>query len=154
MEKMTIATVGAGLVAAAALGIAGASFASAASTPTPSSTPSSASGHEPGQPPMANGAIDPTAPMRTDEHLLTGTVAEKVTAAARAKEPTASIQRVETDSDGVYEAHLLRADGTQVIVQVDASYAVTNVQVMGQGAPGGPMGRPGSGARGAGSQNL
>ena len=50
--------------------------------------------------------------------LLTGDVAAKVTAAAKAKEPTATIQRVETDSDGVYEAHMVRADGTQIIVQI------------------------------------
>ena len=58
--------------------------------------------------------------MRSDEKLLTGDTAAKVTAAAKAKEPTATIERVETDSDGVYEAHMVRADGTHITVQVDA----------------------------------
>jgi hypothetical protein len=35
----------------------------------------------------------------------------------------------------------VRTDGTQIIVQVDKAYAVTNVQVMGQGGPAGQ--RPG-----------
>src|SRR3954447_3214029 len=40
------------------------------------------------------------------ETALTGTTAAKVKAAALAKYPGATVQRVETDSDGVYEAHL------------------------------------------------
>jgi hypothetical protein len=87
-----------------------------------------------------NGNTDPSKPMRSDEQLLTGDTAAKVTAAAKAKEPTATIERVETDSDGVYEAHMVRTDGTHVIVQVDASFTVTDVQEGGQG-PGGPGGR-------------
>ena len=75
--------------------------------------------------------------MRSDEKLLTGDTAAKVTAAAKAKEPTATIERVETDSDGVYEAHMVRADGTHITVQVDASFAVTAVQEGGAGGPGG-----------------
>ena len=99
------------------------------------------------QPPMGNGNTDPSKPMRSDEHLLTGTTAQKVTAAARAKEPKATIQRVETDSDGVYEAHMVRADGTQVIVQVGKDFTVTGVLEGGPGGPGGPgRGGPGGGA--------
>lgn len=48
--------------------------------------------------------LDPTHSIRSDEHLLTGTNLAKVTAAAEAKYPDATIQRVETDSDGVYGA--------------------------------------------------
>jgi hypothetical protein len=44
---------------------------------------------------------------------------------------------VETDSDGVYEAHMVRADGTHLTVQVDKSFTVTNVQEGGPGGPGG-----------------
>ena len=82
--------------------------------------------------------------MRSDETLLTGDTAAKVTAAAKAKEPTATIERVETDSDGVYEAHMVRTDGTHITVQVDASFTVTAVQEGGQGGAGGPGG-PGGG---------
>ena len=49
--------------------------------------------------------------MRPDEKLLTGTTAAKVKAAALAKYPGATIQRVETDSDGVYEAHVVTKAG-------------------------------------------
>ena len=65
--------------------------------------------------------------MRDDEQL-TGDVAAKVTAAAQAKEPGATLERVETDSEGVHEAHMVREDGTRITVQIDKSYAVTNVQ--------------------------
>ncbi len=96
--------------------------------------------------PQGNGNTDPTKPMRSDETLLTGDTKAKVTAAAKAKEPTATIQRVETDSDGVYEAHMVRTDGTPIIVQVGKDFTVTNVLV-GQGAgPGGGghgQGQPG-----------
>ena len=33
--------------------------------------------------------------------------------------------RVETDSDGVYEAHLTTSDGRRVTVEVDKSFKVT-----------------------------
>ena len=89
-------------------------------------------------PPNANGNTDPSKPMRSDEKLLTGDVAANVTAAAKAKEPKATIERVETDSEGVYEAHMVRADGTHITVQVDKSFTViTNVQEGGPGGPGG-----------------
>lgn len=69
--------------------------------------------------------------MRPDEHLLTGDTAGKVKAAAVAKYPTATVERVETDSDGVYEAHLQLADGSQLIVQVGKSFAITGTETMG-----------------------
>ncbi|MEO5708986.1 MAG: hypothetical protein ABIQ59_04105 [Nocardioidaceae bacterium] len=74
---------------------------------------------------------DPSKPMRSDEKLLTGTTADKVRAAALAKYPGATIQRVETDSDGVYEAHIVTKAGDEMIVQVDKSYAVTGTQTGG-----------------------
>ena len=155
LVKIRIVPVAAGLAAAAGIAITGASLANAApatSTATTAYTAPQQTGEMPngqmsngqmptGQPPRGNGNTDPSKPMRSDEKLLTGDVAAKVTAAARKKEPTATIQRVETDSDGVYEAHMVRTDGTRVVVQVDKSYAVTDVQVMGQGGPGGQ--RPG-----------
>ncbi len=154
MKKTTILSAGAGLVAAAAIGITGAALANAASAPTPSASGTTAQGapDRPGGAPMGNGNTDPTKPMRSDEKLLSGDVAAKVTAAAKAKEPGATIQRVETDSDGVYEAHLVRADGTHVTVQIDKAYAVTNVLVEGQGGPGGPKGRAQSSGQGRSSQ--
>ena len=80
-----------------------------------------------------NGNTDPSRPMRSDEKLLTGTTKAKVLAAVKAKYPDATIQRVETDSDGVYEAHVLD-NGTPVIVQVGKDFTVTGTQT---GGPGG-----------------
>lgn len=84
-----------------------------------------------------SGPVDESRSQRPDEHLLSGDTASKVRAAALAKYPGATIQRVETDSDGVYEAHMVRADGTHITVQVDTSFTVTNVQEGGPGGPGG-----------------
>jgi hypothetical protein len=63
------------------------------------------------------------------ETLLTGDSATKVTAAAKAAVPGATIERVETDAEGSkYEAHMVKADGTHVTVKVDASFKVTSVE--------------------------
>ncbi len=65
-------------------------------------------------------------PARVAETELTGDVAEKVKAAALAALPGGTIIRVETDSDGSpYEAHVRKADGTEVVVKVDADFKVT-----------------------------
>ena len=90
-------------------------------------------GGQPGESATGDGNTDPTKPMRADERLLTGETADKVTAAAKAKEPGATIERVQTDSDGVYEAHMVRADGTHITAQVGADFQVTNVVVGGAG---------------------
>lgn len=133
--KIRIVPVAAGLAAAAGIALTGASLASADAT-SPTSTVAAYGQVAPGEAAQGNGNTDPSKPMRSDETLLTGDVAAKVTAAAKAKEPTATIERVETDSEGVYEAHMVRTDGTHIIVQIDKSYAVTNVQVGGAGGPG------------------
>jgi hypothetical protein len=143
MNTNRIVTGAAAVVAAAGLAFGATSLASAdestTSTPSPSSTSQSqGDGAQQGAP---NGNTDPSLPMRSDEQLLTGDTLAKVTAAAKAKEPSATIQRVETDSEGVYEAHMVRADGTHVTVQVDKSLAVTNVQQGGPNGSGAPGGR-------------
>lgn len=124
----------AGLLASGLLAgglLSGTFTANAATTATPSTPPAAAS-------PAGPGFGDPTKCQRPDEHLLTGDTAAKVRAAALAKYPGATVQRVETDSDGVYEAHLLKADGTPVTVEVNKAFAVTGVEKHGPGRPGGP----------------
>lgn len=113
-----------------------------------SSSSSSTSGSQAGGAPNGNangtaptGTGDPTKPMRSDETLLTGTTAAKVTAAVKAKYPNATFQRVETDSDGVYEAHIL-VNGSPVTVEVDKSFAITGTEA----APGPRNGTTGPGA--------
>src|SRR3954471_20892132 len=71
------------------------------------------------------------------ETALTGTTAAKVKAAAFAKYPGATIERVETDSDGVYEAHLTTKAGDEITVEVDKSFAVTGTETGGHGGHGG-----------------
>ena len=64
----------------------------------------------------------------SDEKPLTGTTADKVTAAVQAKYPGATIQRVETDSDGVYEAHIVTSGGEELTVQVGRDFAITGTE--------------------------
>ena len=69
---------------------------------------------------------------RGDEKALTGATAAKVTAAAKAKVPGGTVLRVETDADhgSPYEAHVRKADGTEVEVLVDKDFEVTAVKQM------------------------
>ena len=90
--------------------------------------------------------LDPTKSVRSDEHLLSVTTAARVRAAALAAYPGATIQRVETDSDGVYEAHIVTKAGAQVIVSVGKDFAVTGTDT------GGPRRGPGAGPGGTTSQ--
>ena len=80
------------------------------------------------------GAVDESRSQRPDEHLLTGDTAAKVKAAALARYPGATVLRVETDSDGVYEAHLTTSGGQRVTVEVDRSFEVTGEEA-GPGHP-------------------
>jgi hypothetical protein len=69
-------------------------------------------------------------PQRSDETLLTGNTEAKVRAAALAKVPGGSIERVETDADGhaAYEAHMLNASGDRVTVYVSSAFEVVSVE--------------------------
>ena len=76
--------------------------------------------------PRAGGHADESKSQRPDEELLSGDTASKVQAAALAKYPGATVLRVETDSDGVYEAHLETTDGQRVTVEIDKAFKVTD----------------------------
>ncbi|MEZ5118080.1 MAG: hypothetical protein R2737_17610 [Candidatus Nanopelagicales bacterium] len=138
-------------VAAAALAVGGLGIANADDTVTPNASSSGSAG-ESGTPGWAadgqDGTGRPGGPGMGEE-ALTGETADKVTAAAQAELPNATIERVETDSDGVYEAHAIKADGTHVIVQIDENFQVTAVVEMpapGEGrGPGMGPGGPGPG---------
>ena len=82
-----------------------------------------ASGGPGGQRPGGN--VDESKSQRPDEQLLTGDTASKVRAAALAKYPGATVLRVETDSDGIYEAHVTTTNGQRVTVEVDKAFKVT-----------------------------
>ena len=62
------------------------------------------------------------------ETPMTGTDADKATAAAKAEIPDGTVIRVETDSDGTYEAHVRKADGTEVEVKMTKDFEVTAVE--------------------------
>jgi uncharacterized membrane protein YkoI len=117
-------------IGAAALG--GSVIANAASSATSTTSSSGAA-----QTPPAVAQRDPAmggheADGKT-EKLLTRDTAAKVEAAAKAKIPGGTIERVETDADtgSPYEAHVRKADGSEVIVYVDASFNVTGTGTMG-----------------------
>jgi hypothetical protein len=143
LSTKTILLAGAGIATAAGLALLGASFAGAEQTTATaaaygygSGAPTNGGTAQSGERPSGGQNSDPSQPQRSDEQLLTGETADKVTAAAKGKEPDATIERVETDSEGVYEAHMVRADGTHIIVQVGADFQVTNVLEGGQGQHG------------------
>ncbi len=77
------------------------------------------------------------APVRSDEKAVSAAIAAQLKAAALKAVPDATVYRVETDAgDGVYEAHLTKADGTEVTVKFDKSLKVTKVESgMGSGDP-------------------
>src|SRR4051794_26486620 len=96
-----VGLVAGGVVAGGVL--AGTLTASATDTPAPSTAATQ------GETPTNPNPGAPSKPQRSDETLLTGSTAAKVKAAVRAKYPAATFIRVETDSDGVYEAHITKA---------------------------------------------
>jgi uncharacterized membrane protein YkoI len=123
-------------------GVLASTLAATAADTSPSATPSASST---AAAPDDDATRDESKSQRPDEKLLTGTTADKVRKAALKKYPGATIQRVETDSDGVYEAHLVTADGQRVTVEMDKTFAITGEEAGGPGGhrdPGGP-GRPG-----------
>jgi uncharacterized membrane protein YkoI len=126
MHGMRSKLVTAAAVAAAA--VSGGAIANAATsssaTPSASSTAKPPAKHDPSKGGhTANGKT---------EKLLTGDVAAKVKAAALAK-VSGTVERVETnvDSSAPYEAHIRKADGTEVEVQVSKDYSVAAVNTMG-----------------------
>lgn len=111
------------VAATAAAAIAGTAVAGAAGTPS-----SSSSGTTTQRPAGGPGA---------GEKPLTGATKTKVQEAALAK-VGGTVLRVETDNGGVYEAHIRKADGTEVEVKVNKDFEVTAVNAFdGRGGPGG-----------------
>ena len=112
-------------IASAATGSGSSPVAAAASTTAAAPTPSA----------------QPWGHQRSDETLLTGDTATKVTQAALAKVPGGTVVRVETDADGhaLYEAHMTTSDGTPVTVYVDNSFDVVSVETGMPRPPGAPQ---------------
>jgi hypothetical protein len=130
LQKARHGAMAAGAFGALALG--GSALADAAGTSS-ASQGSAAQGAPPGQRP------DPAKPGghvgangRT-EKPLPADVAAKVKAAAEAKVSGGTVERVETDADhgSPYEAHVRKADGTELEVLVNKDFQVTAVNTMG-----------------------
>src|SRR5215217_964316 len=124
------------VVATAALSAAAiATAATAGSASSLSTTSAASSAAAPGQPQRDASQGGHTVDGKT-EKLLTGDVASKVRAAALAKVP-GTVERVETnvDSSAPYEAHIRKADGSDVVVEVNSDFTVNAVNAMGAGHP-------------------
>ncbi|MGE0878623.1 MAG: PepSY domain-containing protein [Acidimicrobiia bacterium] len=138
---------GAAFGVSAFTGTAGAQTSSdSSSTTAPSSeSPSADNTQAPNNRPPRGEARQGEAPP-SNETALTGEDATKATAAAEAAVPGGTVDRVETDDDGVYEAHVTDANGSHVIVKLDANFAVTSTETApargahDDGGPGGPHG--------------
>jgi len=102
---VALALVVSGAVAGGAAAVA---TSASAAEPTPASTASSNS--------------------HSGETALSGNTLTKVKEAVLAKYPNATFNRVETDSDGVYEAHITTADGDRLTVELDKDYAITGTE--------------------------
>jgi hypothetical protein len=134
-----IAGVGASL---GALALGGSALADAAtnttSTTGTSTTPQGTQGSAPQGAQQGRPQRDPTTPgghvgaNGKTEAALPADVAAKVKAAAEAKVSGGTVERVETDVDhgSPYEAHVRKADGTEVEVLVNSSFDVTAVNTM------------------------
>ena len=120
--KRRITRVMAGVAALAAFALGGATIAWAIDNSNKSTT-ANGNGSAPSHP---GGAL----PQRADETILTGDAATKVTTAAEAKVPGATIERVETDADGhaAYEAHMVKADGSRITVYVNRQFEVVGTE--------------------------
>jgi hypothetical protein len=117
-----------------ALALGGSAIAGAASSNNTATQPSAAQRSTPPQRP------DPSRPgghvgvNGKREAALPAATAAKVRAAAQAKVPGGTVERVETDVDhgSPYEAHVRKADGTELEVLVGKDFRVTAVNTMPQ----------------------
>lgn len=143
---LAVGMLAAGAVAGAVL--AGTMSASAADNSTSASTTGAAATS--GQASGSAGARGnhSSSPVRGDEKALSSSDAAKVKAAALKAVSGGTVYRIESDAgDGVYEAHMTKADGTEVTVKLNKSFTVTAVEAgMGKGdpRPSGQQGGPGS----------
>ncbi len=56
------------------------------------------------------------------------TDAAAVAAAVLEEYPDATVRRLESDADGVYEAHLTTAAGDEVTVELDENFTITGTE--------------------------
>ncbi|MDT4997707.1 MAG: hypothetical protein QOD45_1775 [Pseudonocardiales bacterium] len=138
-----IALVGAGLAAGAigatAIG-AGAQAVSGSGSSATSGTAATAPSAPAGAPGRPND--HGSTPVRADEKAVTAADQATIKAAALKAVPGGTVYRIETDAgDGAFEAHMTKADGTEVTVKFDSNLKVIKVETgMGTGDPVPPAG--------------
>ena len=125
-----------GLLAAGVISggvLASALSASASSTSAAGGSTASSAGSGDARAPGPGGAQ----PVRSDEKSVPSATAATLRAAALKAVPGGTVYRIETDAgDGVYEAHMKKADGSLVTVKFDKNLKVTKVESgMGGGDP-------------------
>lgn len=128
----------AGVAALGAMALGGSVIADAATSSNSQSGSSGAATQQQGYGPPPAGARGGAPGGRhvgangKQEQPLSGDVAAKVRAAALAKVSGGIVERVETDVDhgSPYEAHVRKADGTELEVLVNKSFEVTAVNTM------------------------
>ena len=115
------ATIAGGAVGASVMGSAQAQTGSSSSSSSTTAPTDSGTAPDPSQGGhTANGIT---------ETVLTGDTATKVTAAAQAAVPGATIDRVENDAEGAtYEAHMTKSDGSKVTVKINADFSVASIE--------------------------
>lgn len=136
-----IALVGAGLAAGAIGATAiGAGAQAVNGSGATSSTTSGTSATAPSTPSRPND--HGSSPVRTDEKAVSTADQAAIKAAALKAVPGGTVYRIETDAgDGAYEAHMTKADGTEVTVKFDSGLKVIKVEAgMGAGDPAPPAG--------------
>jgi hypothetical protein len=142
-KQKTLAVAGAGIAAAAALGLTGATLAGATEVGAMEIGAASAvvgSGNagdgETARPGPGHGG------MRDAGGTLTADAASKAIAAAEGEVDGGTVSGVRALSTGAYVVHVHKSDGTHVHVLVDATFAVTAVEEGGMGRGGRGMPAP------------
>jgi hypothetical protein len=113
----------AGLVAG---GIVAGTLSANAQSPSPSASSSGSSS-------SSSGTATSGRTHDCHETPLTGATADKVRAAALAAVPGGTVLRVEgtNSTTSQYEAHVRKADGTEVVVRFDKAFKVTSTETRG-----------------------
>ncbi len=137
---------GVGLLAAGVIagGVLAGTLGASAATSNPTATSTSIGTSTAATPPANKHS---STPVRSDEKAVSASLTATLTKQALAAVPGGTVYRVETDSgDAAYEAHMTKADGTEVTVKFDKNLNVTGTETgMGKGGP--AMGSTGGAGR-------
>ena len=146
MNVKKISLAAASVAAVAALAVGGSAIANAADNPAPTTSTTQGSadttqqgqqgqqGRGQGKGQRAQGA---TGQQASPDTPVTGDEATKVSAAVTAKDSTVTIDKVQKDEDGSYDATGTKADGTAVRYDVSADLATITEGQGGHGGKGG-----------------